>query len=98
MKTLLNSFLVKAKICDPDGTLSLSNLTLMVLIVKLATISSLDWVTMSTFMLTLLNHNAKKYFARDKSKKVVSDTARLDKMESETKSLVQALNLKGLGR
>lgn len=94
----LDDFLVRAKVCDPDNTLSLSNVMLMVIIVRLATTQALDWTTLSGMLLVLLNHNGRKYFARDRAHKAISDTDRLAKLERETQLLVQASNLKGMGR
>lgn len=93
-----NSFLIRSKLCDPDGTASLSNICMMVLIARLAIAPELDWVTMTAFFGVLLNHNSRKWFARDRVKKAVEDTEKLTKLESEVKSLIAAQNLKGLGR
>lgn len=99
MRTLnLVPLLVRLKVFDPDGTLSLSNVTMMVLVGKLATSQALDWSTMTAFFLALLNHNAKKHWARSKVAKEVGDADKLKALEAEVKSLSSAFNFKNLGR
>ena len=98
IKEGFDNFLVRSKICDPDGTLSLSNITMMVLIARLATAAELDWVTMTAFFGVLLNHNSKKWFSMTKAKKQVTDSDTLSKLEAEVKSLIAQSNLQGLRR
>ena len=95
----LNTLLIRSKLCDPDGTASLSNICMMVLIARLAIAPELDWVTMTAFFGVLLNHNSKKWFSMSKAKKQVADSERLEKMEAEVRSLIATQNLQqGLRR
>lgn len=94
----LSTFLVNAKVCDPDKTLSLTNLMMAVLIAKVAMSPELDAGTVASLFLALASYNGKKWLQRDKVKKSIEDTEKLNKLETEVRSLIQAQNLKGLGR
>jgi hypothetical protein len=74
----------------------LTNITLAVLIFKIASAPVLDWGVISAMFLALVSYNAKKGFARDRAKKSVEDTDKLVKLEAEVKSLIATQNLKGL--
>jgi len=90
--------LVKLRILDAEQTLDLTAIMMAVLIVKVAASAALDWGVISALFLGLANYNAKKWYSRDKVKKAVKDQERLGKMEAEIKSLVQASNLRNMGR
>jgi hypothetical protein len=96
--TKTHTWLVKWKICDADGTLSLSNVMLAVIIVRLAFTPTLDWTTLSGLSLALMNHNARKWFAKDKVAKIVSDQEKLVALTNDVKTLSNALSFKGIGK
>ncbi|HEY9664468.1 MAG TPA: hypothetical protein V6C65_38985 [Allocoleopsis sp.] len=98
----IKPFLVMNKIYDPDNTLSLSNIAFMVLTIKIALASNLDWVTMTSFMLILLNHNSKKWFQKNKADRQIASQnqlaqsqSELESIKSELKSVVQIINMRG---
>jgi len=94
----LNGWLIKWKLCDADGTLSLSNVLFMVLIVKLALATTLDWTTLSAILLSVMNHNARKWFAKSKADKTVTDQEQLQSLVNEVKGLRASLSLTSLNR
>ena len=96
--TKSHSWLVKWKIFDADNTLSLSNVMLAVIIVRLACTPILDWATLAGLSLALMNHNGRKYFAKDKASKVVSDQDKLASLTNDVKTLSNAISFKGIGR
>jgi len=73
-----------------------------------------QWAVVAVILIIALNHNAKKWFAKQKTAKDLSDAARLarleafvkdiptveqwKKVENETKVLASALSVKSLGR
>ncbi|MDQ3231618.1 MAG: hypothetical protein M3Q07_07340 [Pseudobdellovibrionaceae bacterium] len=96
MKKRLLAFLKSIKLYDPDDTLSLSNIAMMVLIGKLAVAQSLDWTVLTAFFITLLNHNSKKWFARAKAAKEIGDVAKVEALEKAVQGLNTALNMRKL--
>lgn len=56
----LLKLLIACKILDDDNTVSLSSLLMIVLIVKVALTTALDWPTLSALFVTLLGYNGKK--------------------------------------
>ena len=98
LKSKITPLLMKWKIFDPDETLSLSNVALMVLVVKMAIAPQLDFPTLTAFFAVLLNHNAKKNWNRLKVSKQIADTDRLAKLEQEQKAINQAIAMRNLQR
>jgi hypothetical protein len=86
----IDTLLAKLKLFDADGTLSLSNIAMAVVIFKLATAGSLDWTVLTAFFLALLNHNARKHWRGKAESKQVKDTERLDQLETTIKSIATA--------
>lgn len=56
----LLKLLIACKILDDDSTVSLSSCLMIVLIVKVALTTALDWPTLSALFVTLLGYNGKK--------------------------------------
>ena len=94
MKHLL-SFLKALKLFDPDNTLSLSNVAMMVVVFKLAAAQSLDWTVLTAFFITLLNHNARKAFRAKSESKSKADQDRLSQVEQAIQSVKTSLALRG---
>lgn len=99
----IEQLLVKLRLFDADNTLSLTNVTLIVLIVKLALIPSPDLPTLAGLITGLSAYNVKKVFAHAKQVQVDKvqglgdlERQRLDKLEESTKQLQQAISLKKL--
>jgi hypothetical protein len=90
----LTALLKALKIFDPDNTLSLSNIAMMVVIVKLATAQSLDWAVLTSFFLVLLNHNARKAFRAKSESKTMADQDRLSHIEDTIRSVKNAIAFK----
>ena len=57
----LNTILIKLKIFDTDGTLSLTSVALMVVLVKVAVAKDVDIMTLCGLFMALLSYNAKKF-------------------------------------
>jgi hypothetical protein len=95
MKQVL-SVLKAIKVFDPDNTLSLSNVAMMVIIGRLATTQQLDWTVLVGFFLTLLNHNSRKWFAKSKASKELTDTAKLEELAATVQKLNNAVQAKKL--
>ena len=93
----LNRFLIKSKVCDPDGSFSHISLLLMVAIIRLA-IFPADVYTVSILTLALAHSNAKRYVAHKNSSKVMADSEKLAQISAEVQKLVSAQSLKNLGR
>lgn len=98
----IESLLIKLRLFDPDKTLSLTSILLMVAIARLA-FSPADAYTVGILTLALANSNAKKYSHhkmkehQDAVKGLESDALqRLDNIEREHKLLQQAISLKKL--
>lgn len=94
----VHRFLKIIKICDADGTVSLTSLMMMTLIVRVACTSQLDWTTVSALFLGLANYNGKKMFARDLASKDVSDADKLQSLTNQVRELASLNNLKNLSR
>jgi hypothetical protein len=99
----LKSFLVAVKVFDAaDGSLSLTNLMMMVLIGKIAFTPSMDWTVVSSLFLALASYNLKKAFAKNKADREVASQnqhaqsqSELESIKSELKSVVQIINMRG---
>jgi hypothetical protein len=96
MRKLL-SFLKATKVFDPDNTLSLSNVAMMVIVARLAVAPNLDWTILTAFFVTLLNHNARKHWAKTKASKEIADQEKLKELEETVKKLHLAAQAKKLG-
>lgn len=94
----LDNMLIKLKIFDVDGTLSITSLMMFVLIGKVAATSTMDWTIISAMFLGLANYNGKKWFAKSKASKDLSDKARIEAVEKEVKSLTSTISLKNMAR
>jgi hypothetical protein len=95
------NWLVKLKLFDPDQTLSLTNLMMLVLIVKVAIASSLDLEIVAALFLSLASYNIKKWFAKNKAdgeREVVAQDentkAEFDAIRGELRTLTQIINLR----
>ncbi|HEY9661958.1 MAG TPA: hypothetical protein V6C65_26175 [Allocoleopsis sp.] len=88
-------FLKAVKLFDPDNTLSLSNVAMMTVIAKLATTQDLDWTVLTAFFFTLLNHNSRKWFAKEKAQKTVTDQEKLTEMEKAVQAIKTSMALRG---
>ena len=101
----IRKLLIALRLLDADETLSLTSITLMVLIVKLAVAPQLDWTVLTAFFMSLLSYNAKKF---SNHKKVEADRKhdslttdnhkRLETAEKDIKELRSAMSLKNLSR
>lgn len=81
------------KLVDEDNTLSLSNLLLLVIIIKIAVISAVDWATLGSLAVIVLNHNARKMFRAKHQDKTVSSTSELENLSASVAELSQQVNL-----
>lgn len=63
----LDQILIKLKVFDADGTLSLTSVALMVVIVKIAIAKEIDIVSLGGLLVALLSYNAKKFSAHKKA-------------------------------
>jgi len=94
MKTLL----VSLKIFDPDMTLSLTNVGVLVLIVKIAAASEIDWPTTASLMLALLAYNHKKILRNKEKVKEIEGQTKLKEIEDKISDLNKVFNVKNLMR
>lgn len=97
MKSKHLELLIASRVYDPDGTVSLTSVLMMVLIIKLA-VMPVDWGTAVALFMALANFNAKKWFAVAREAKRVSDQEKLEKLQADVRSLSAAQAIKGLGR
>ncbi len=88
------SFLKATKVFDPDNTLSLSNVAMMVVIAKLAVAPELDWTVLTAFFLTLLNHNSRKVLRQKEQSKSVGDTEKLTQLETAVQAIKTSMALR----
>ena len=86
------------KIFDRDGTLSLTNLGVAVLLYKIGTATALDWPTASALLLSLLSYNYKRMLNAKADATVQAEVAKLSQLEDKIQELNKAFNLKNLGR
>jgi uncharacterized membrane protein len=88
------SFLKSIKLFDPDNTLSLTNLAMMVVIGKLAFANELDWTVLTAFFLTLASYNTKKVLRQKEQSKSISDQDKLTQLETALNAVKTTLALK----
>lgn len=86
------------KIFDKDGTLSLTNLGVGILLYKIGTAAALDWPTASALLLSLLSYNYKRMLNAKADAAVQAEVAKLAQLEDKIQELNRAFNLKNLGR
>lgn len=98
------ALLVKLRLFDPDNTLSLTSILLMVAIARMA-IFPADMYTIGILTLALAHANAKRFSAHKakvhagkKADLEATDKAKLELMEAEVKKLINNANLNKLGR
>jgi len=94
-------YLTMLKIFDQDKTLSLTNLMMVVLIIKVAVAPSLDFEMVCAMFLALASYNAKKVFAKLRSDKeqdaaaqVETDKSEMEWIKGELRALTQIINLR----
>jgi hypothetical protein len=63
--TKMKVLLIALKILDPDNTISLTNIGVMVVLVKIGSAPTIDWPTISALLLSLLSYNFKRKLNRD---------------------------------
>ena len=86
----LKSLLKSLKILDPDLTLSLTNVAVMVLIGKIGFASNMDWPTVATLLLTLLSYNYKRKLNSDRAAQELADLSKLKEVEDKIAELNKA--------
>lgn len=86
----LKKLLVSLKIADPDNTLSLTNIGVLVLIVKIATANTIDWPTTASLMLALLAYNHKKMLRSKEKARAEDNEAQLKAIEDKVAELNKA--------
>ena len=91
-------FLVAVKVMDRDKTLSLSNILLAVLVVKIALTPTLDWAVTSTLALALLNYADKRYKAHASQKRQTQDLNNNKELADRVEELARQVNISLLGR
>lgn len=82
--------LIALKIFDPDMTLSLTNVGVMVLIGKIATAPTIDWPTTASLMLALLAYNHKKILRSKEKARADDGAAKLKEMEDKIAEINKA--------
>ena len=86
----LKTILVASKIFDPDNTLSLTSIGVMIILAKIALAPALDWATAATLLLALLSYNTKKILrSKEKSKEIESQT-KLKEIEDKVAEINKA--------
>lgn len=99
VKTKTKSLLRTLKIFDPDNTVSLTNVGVMVLLTKIALAPSIDWPTTATLLLSLLSYNFKRHLNRKAEAQAQADDNKLAEVVKQVQDLNQAFNVKTmLGR
>lgn len=99
VKTKTKSLLRTLKIFDPDNTISLTNVGVMVLLTKIALAPSIDWPTTATLLLSLLSYNFKRHLNRKAEAQAQADDNKLAEVVKQVQDLNQAFNVKTmLGR
>ena len=88
--------LVSLKILDPDFTVSLTNIAVMVVIVKIAAAGTLDWPTISSLLLALLAYAHKRQLNSKRASSVQGADSQLADLEKKVTELMTAFNLKKL--
>lgn len=91
-------FLIAIKVMDRDHTLSLSNILLATLVVKIALAPTLDWAVTSTLALALLNYADKRYKAASAHKRQTQDLNNVKDIENRVEELARQVNISLLGR
>ena len=75
---------------DPDLTLSLTNVAVMVLIGKIGFAPNMDWPTVATLLLTLLSYNYKRKLNSEKAAQELADLSKLKEVEDKIAELNKA--------
>lgn len=95
------SLLQKLRILDADGTVSLTNIMMIILCVRVGVAPQLDLETVAALFLALASYNGKKVLHKLKADKELQTKARddgqkaeLDHIKSELKNLTQIINLR----
>lgn len=87
------------KITDPDNTISLTNIGVMILLGKIALAPDIDWPTTATLLLSLLSYNYKRMLNRKAEAQAQADESKLADVVKQVQELNQAFNVKSmLGR
>lgn len=94
--TKTKALLKTLKIFDPDNTLSLTNVGVMVLLTKIALAPSIDWPTTATLLLSLLSYNFKKHLNAKAAAQTQADDNKLADVVKQVQELNQAFAVKSM--
>lgn len=98
MNKKLEDLLIQLRIFDPDHTLSLTSILMGVLIVKIAVVPVLDVASVVTVLLALVNYNVKKFNHYKTRKTDDGVKQKVERLETEVRSLINAAELTKLRR
>lgn len=98
MNKKLEDLLIQLRIFDPDRTLSLTSILMMVLITKIALVPVLDMASLGVILLTLVNYNLKKFNHYKTRKTDDGVKQKVERLETEVRSLINAAELSKLRR
>lgn len=93
---MIKQHLVSLKLFDPDGTLSLTNIAVMVLIAKIATASAIDWQVVSALLITLVSYGHKRQLNARRAADKEASSGIVQDLEQKVQELFTILNLKKL--
>jgi len=83
MKDKLLKLLKFCNLTDKDNNLSISNIAVIVVIIKIALAATLDWATAATLLMALLNYGHK----RETTIKAIKEAKKDDALSDLTSSL-----------
>lgn len=86
----LKKLLTALKITDPDNTISLTSIGVMIILAKIAWAPALDWATAATLLLALLSYNAKKVIRSKEKVRAADDDNKLKQVEDKIAELNKA--------
>lgn len=86
----MKSFLKTIRLLDADGTLSLTNILMMVLIAKVALLSTLTLSEVSALFMALASYNMKKVFAHKKAASEIKAIDAQATLEAKAKEVMIA--------
>lgn len=86
----LKKLLTALKITDPDNTISLTSIGVMIILAKIALAPTLDWATAATLLLALLSYNAKKVIRSKEKVRAADDDNKLKQVEDKIAELNKA--------
>lgn len=88
--------MVSIKILDPDHTISLTNIAMMIILGKIAAAPTIDWQVIAGLLLALVSYGHKRQLNAKRAVQSLASDDRVKDLEGKVLELMAAYNIRKL--